>query len=295
MKSLEGIGTSPSQGKAEQLARESEIASASGQVLGAERSPVPIVTDSSLWGGTFADDTARTYEKRFQIPEDIALRERLKGIQSIVRDFKKEYPEVLSFTMYGSMVKNTATPKSDIDGTLFVEATPTGDEEFDAKVSANIKAGYYLNKFKTELQKRLDLTLEQVGKDVKSESISEDDVTNATETYMLSSKLYEEERMVWENSRIDTGRTEETTFGILRVYEYDGEESVPPSLPDKISAMFNLDIGGGIRKYRQLFLISLESLEPGRADDICKDIYAHLSFSEGGKRNEVTKLPYTYA
>jgi|GEM_PF-3505225 len=241
-----------------------------------------------------SDQPLFNYEKRFQIPEDILLRERLEGIQKVFRNFQKEYPEALSFTMYGSMVKNTATFESDIDGTLFIDISPTGDKEMDDKILSNVKSGYYLDRFKNILQNSLSLTPEQVQKDVTLETISETDVATAAEKYIFKRKLYQEEREVWERSRRDTGKTEETMFGAIPVYEYDTEMPEPPGLPANITAMFNLDIGGKIRKYRNQFLVSLQSLEPEQADAICRDIYAYLSFSEGNKRNEITRLPQHY-
>jgi len=231
------------------------------------------------------------YEKRFQMPEDEELRERLKGVQHTVKDFQREYPEVLSFSMYGSMVKDTATLESDVDGTLFIDVTPTGDEEGDASALERVESGEYLNTFKTDLQDRLGLSAEQVGKDVKLETISEEDVSTAAEKFVLSNELYKEERKFWESTKRDTGRTEDGMFGEMPVYEYEGEEPSAPDLSNNIKAMFNMDVGGGIHKYRQQFVNSLEHLEPDQAEDVCRSIGAYLSFTEGGKRKEMAKLP----
>lgn len=237
-----------------------------------------------------------TCEKRFQIPEDPELRERLKGIQYAMKDFQREYPEALSFSMYGSMVKDTATLESDIDGTLFIDTTPTGDNEFDASILERIESGDYLNSFKSDLQDRLGLVEEQVGKDIKLETISETEVVAAAEIFLLAKELYDEELKMWENSKREVGKTEQGEFfGGQPMYEYEGEQPVVPSLPNKIEAMFNLDVGGGIHKYRRQFLNSLEQLEPNQAEEVCRSIGAYLSFSEGGKRKEMAKLPHSYA
>ena len=82
-------------------------------------------------------------------------------------------------------------------------------------------------------------------------------------------------------------------FGEVPVYEYEGEEPTAPDLGNNIKAMFNMDIGGGINKYRKQFINSLEQLEPAQADDVCRSIGAYLSFTEGGKRKEQAKLPVT--
>ena len=229
------------------------------------------------------------------MPEDPELRERLKGIQYAMKDFQREYPEALSFAMYGSIVKDTATLESDIDGTLFIDTTPTGDNEFDTSILEKVESGDYLNSFKSNLQDRLGLVEEQVGKDIKLETISEEEVATAAEKFVLSNELYKEERKHWESTKRDTGNVEEGVFGAVPVYEYDGEEPVAPDLPNNIKAMFNMDVGGGIHKYRQQFVNSLEQLEPNQAEEVCRSIGAYLSFSEGGKRKEVAKLPISLA
>jgi|AntRauTorcE11897_2_1112592.scaffolds.fasta_scaffold13861_1 predicted nucleotidyltransferase len=234
------------------------------------------------------------YEKRFQIPEDEEIQERLKGVQHTVKAFQREYPEALSFSMYGSMVKDTATLESDVDGTLFIDTTPTGDEELDESVLERLKSGEYLSTFKSDLQERLGLTEEQVGKDVKLETISEQDVSTAAEKFILSNDLYTEEKKLWESTRRDTGMTEEGMFGEVKVYEYEGEEPVAPDLPNNIKAMFNMDVGGGVQKYREQFINSLEQLESEKAKDICRSISAYISFTEGGKRKEAAKLPNSF-
>ena len=234
------------------------------------------------------------YEKRFQMPEDEELRERLKSIQHAVKDFQREYPEALSFSMYGSMVKDTATPESDVDGTLFIDTTPTGDEEVDSSVLEKMESGEYLNAFKSDLKERLDLTEEQAGKDVKLETISEEDVLTAAEKFVLSNELYKEERKLWESTKRDTGRTQEGIFGEMPVYEYEGEEPIAPDLPTNIKAMFNMDVGGGIQKYRKQFIDSLEQFGSEKADEVCRSTGAYLSFTEGGKRKEMAKLPHSY-
>lgn len=241
------------------------------------------------------DDGADSREKRFQIPGNEVLRERLKGIQQVVKQMQRNCPEILSFSMYGSMVKDTATLESDIDGTLFVDTTPTGDAVYDAHIEEGIRTGRYLDKFKQELIDQLKLTPEQVGKDVTLESLSEVEVSKAAGEYAQAFELYKHEKSAWEASRRDTGEVKPGAYGgEVPVYAYDGEEPHSPELPGFIGPMFNLDVGGGLRPYRQKFLASLEQLTPEQVESICVNISAHISFSEGGKRKIHTNFPRTF-
>ena len=236
------------------------------------------------------------YEKRFQIPkEGEGWYERLKGVQDVIRTMQQECPEVLSFTVYGSVVKGTATERSDIDGTLFIDITPSEDEVLNQDILEAVQSERYVDRFKYDLEHQLGFTPEQVGNDIYIETISEQDVENAAAQYLADKERFAEELEVWRRTRRATGKTEKNLFGIeVPIYEYDGEEPRPPKFPLNIMAMFNMDIGGGIRKYRKRFLETLGTLESEQADDVCLCIATYLSFSDGGKRDGQVKLPHTY-
>ena len=239
-------------------------------------------------------DEGAEYEKRFQVNENQILQERLKGIQSIVNEMQREYPEVLSFTAYGSMVKGTATLESDIDGTLFINTTLSEDEQHDQNILEKVQSEEYLSHFKDNLQRQLDLAPEQV-EDIRSFGISEHDVMNAATEYLAAQEHYEKALEAWESTKRDTGKTEKNLFGTeVPIYEHDGEKPKIPVLSENIGFMFNMDIGGGIRNYRKKFLETLATLTSEQADDICRGIAAYLSFSEGGKRKKMVELPHTY-
>ena len=57
---------------------------------------------------------------RFDIGKNKEVKTRIDLIQETVREMQKERPEIVSFAMFGSMVKGYATPESDIDGKMIV-------------------------------------------------------------------------------------------------------------------------------------------------------------------------------
>lgn len=61
-------------------------------------------------------------EKRFKLSGEPFAKERLAKVKTTVDVLKREHPEILSFCLFGSMVKGKAKPESDIDGYLFVDA-----------------------------------------------------------------------------------------------------------------------------------------------------------------------------
>jgi hypothetical protein len=57
---------------------------------------------------------------RFNVGSNQEIRTRIDLVQETIREMQKERPEIVSFAMFGSMVKGYATSESDIDGKLIV-------------------------------------------------------------------------------------------------------------------------------------------------------------------------------
>jgi len=68
------------------------------------------------------DITREVSESRINIPKDSIAYTRLIETQSVVKELKQEYPEILSLCVYGSNIKGFATQQSDIDGWMFVDS-----------------------------------------------------------------------------------------------------------------------------------------------------------------------------
>lgn len=61
-------------------------------------------------------------EKRFKLSKDDFAKERIAAIREIFNEVKIDYPEILSFCLFGSLVKGNSKQESDIDMVVFVDA-----------------------------------------------------------------------------------------------------------------------------------------------------------------------------
>lgn len=62
-------------------------------------------------------------KNRFLLSNNPELQKRLKKLQEAVAELKKDFPEIVSLNLFGSMVKGYANETSDIDGYLMVDGT----------------------------------------------------------------------------------------------------------------------------------------------------------------------------
>jgi predicted nucleotidyltransferase len=229
-------------------------------------------------------------DKRFSLSKEDFARERVGAIKEIVTELKNEHPEVLSFCMYGSMVKGTARLESDVDGYLFVDASEAGEgqntvdnepkinKQDDGTVSTKPQARFTEepeNFYKTALENKFKDKIgfdESKTKDLKVLPISKeiiDSHVDALKKNFEDLKAYEK---AWENMDWEAG----------------GESPRRPDdiyVSDNLSKMFHLEVGGGIRKYRQHLIEKLSSL--GEAGDkIWREIMdATATMEHGGIDN----------
>ena len=80
-----------------------------------------------------AADTDRLEKKRFVLSGNPEIKKRLSILREAVKELKLEYPEIISFLLFGSCTKGYASPESDIDGYLLVDkdAAMSGRETRD--------------------------------------------------------------------------------------------------------------------------------------------------------------------
>lgn len=102
--------------------------------------------------------------RRFLLSKNPELKERMKILQKAVDDFKKQYPEIISLNLFGSLVKGYANNKSDVDAYLFVDTT---------KEPKDRKPGTVYNRFVKAFQQSTGMEDEQV-KNIFLELISPD-------------------------------------------------------------------------------------------------------------------------
>lgn len=67
-------------------------------------------------------------EKRFVLSGNPELQRRLRKISETVTELKKDYPEIVSLNLFGSMVKGYANQNSDIDGYINIDSDLIPDD-----------------------------------------------------------------------------------------------------------------------------------------------------------------------
>lgn len=220
--------------------------------------------------------TAAQPEKRFAPSREAFSQERLKALKSTIDTMKRENPEVLSFTMFGSMARGNPHQESDIDGYLFVEVSEKDDlESPEPKVEEVLKedpyvteretlftreaAQPYRKKFEEHMMKNSDMTAEQIQQGLKIRPMNErilkqevDDIVAGLEAKAAYDEAYD--------SWFDARPVDSTDLKALIAYRLAEPERPPTTLPSSaISGMFHMDVGGGIRKYREQLLDDLAS------------------------------------
>jgi len=196
-------------------------------------------------------------DHRFVLSREDFLKERLQVIKSELVEIQRKHPEVLSLCLFGSMVKGTAHQGSDIDGFLYVDSETVaqnenssegGVVEYDKETNQTYLTEKIGNKYLTELREGIKSKTTLEDKDVAdirvcpiSEKIIDAEIANLLE-FHRNMKKYNEDLDSW-----------------------IADESKPePTRPEHVSAslgkMFHLDIGGGIRRYRKLFIDKLARL-----------------------------------
>ncbi|MBP6976562.1 nucleotidyltransferase domain-containing protein [Candidatus Dojkabacteria bacterium] len=185
------------------------------------------------------------YEPRIYIPKDSISYTRLTETQSVVKDLKTRYPEILSLCVFGSNIKGKATKESDIDGWLFVDSEILSkgicldesniiQQDIDCK---NRNQGicfkedigdFYNNLIQSEVKKKLNLSDTQV-KDLRTIPISK---------YIIDYHL--KDYSSWVKKRIISPNT---------FYHCLNTGYIP--------YIFHLAIGQGIEEYRLYLIMKL--------------------------------------
>lgn len=83
-------------------------------------------------------------EKRFQLSREDFAKERVRGLQNAIEIIQRERPEIVSLTLFGSLVKGTSHPHSDIDLNIYVDVDALMEKrpELDDTVLVDKKYDY---------------------------------------------------------------------------------------------------------------------------------------------------------
>ncbi len=209
-------------------------------------------------------------EKRFVLSPEEFSRERLQAVKDEIAEMQAKYPEVLSLCMFGSMVKGTAHEGSDIDAYLYIDSElaaqregipeeeilehyPDDNQTYLTKEVAK----KYILEFREGLKEKAGLEDEAV-EHVRSRPISEKVIYDEIESlldYYKRKEEFEANTEKWFDSEPPKGSDIEALVAYQKA-KPERPEHMSPSL----GSMFHLDAGGGIRKYRKVFVQKLSQM-----------------------------------
>lgn len=209
--------------------------------------------------------------KRFSLSSEDSAKEKIRAVQSVIEEMKREYPEVIGLSLFGSLVKGTATLESDIDALLLVNPdaiAPDADKgpsvhfvRFDHTI---IRGGApnestfhwpefrndlrekYEQIFKEKLTQRLPALSAEQTRDIIAAPLSEALLGKMLDEIVNSYKKYPNgvlQRTIWLAHKIEPGEEGRFTPENIRIE--------PSQL---LYMLFHLDVGGGLPSYRKIVL-----------------------------------------
>lgn len=208
--------------------------------------------------------------KRFVLSQNETLRSRLDIVKQEVEKLKEKYPEVLSLCLFGSMVKGTAHEGSDIDGELFIDTSVIAEREgvSERELIEEIpgRDRLYLTQ---EVAKKYILELREA---IKASAGLEDEDVHHIRSMPISEQIIDREieRMVDYYRALDKYENDiEKWYGSQPLNRGDIDAELerlksrpgrPQFISPELCEMFYLDVGGGIKKYRKMFVAKLLQL-----------------------------------
>jgi predicted nucleotidyltransferase len=210
---------------------------------------------------------------RFQIPTGSA--ETLAKFRDELKEFMKDHPEIIGATVYGSQVKGTARPDSDVDTFLFV------DEE---KIGLPLESGKGVDDRESDIATHIDTTISRPFKSLwaKSSGLNEEDMKDVR--FRILSQ-----------SRIDHDLQTMESY-LEKMDKFNKNEGDRPSLDQRpiapaVGRLFQLQLGRGLDTYRAYVLKSLE--KKGELGDKIWEtfFYQDILAEESGKLTRGTSDP----
>lgn len=206
-----------------------------------------------------------TTRKRYEISEDPFSRDRIYGLYKTIRALKSEFPFIAGLTVHGSLIKNKGllsftAGDTDIDTNLFIDVDRLKESQ-----EALLGNPEYTQ------------TLQFVYKDLQEdgiEQLTEEEIQFRAASEFISNKFREDFQ---NQARIRPEETSELIITRVRKIALEGPYSLqeqefttyPRPAPDeaetngvkqhlsRVAAPWVLDVGGGLKPYRQRFLEEL--------------------------------------
>lgn len=244
---------------------------------------------------SFYSPSYQPSEKRFEISRDEISRERLRVVKEIFEKLTQLIPIRIALALYGSLSKGkeleTATaPASDIDLIIYIdtdnlmsnyEQWQATDERFNQLFQQNSKRklralqSQFNNRSLDEMITLINPSGERTKVTIKQylDQESTKPVWTSAEQYILEvidQTLKNNARpMVYtgETNHISVlpiqfeGRDSMMTLAVELARAVDNNQKMADALSEEVAHLFALDVGGGLRPYREYFLKQLKAMD----------------------------------
>lgn len=203
-------------------------------------------------------------EKRFVIQTEDFAQKRVEALSVAVESLKKEYPEVISATLFRSLSRGDTKEDSDIDAVLYVDVDyisekerlegKSGDDVIDLVVKKKELPNVPGLQFQSlDIYLRPDL-YDKYNKLIQDRVLSLDPSLGPDHVEHIRSLPMSESGI---NKLVDY------LVKMRGVSVEQGKEALVVNTPTTLlGSMFHLDIGGGIKKYRKILLNKLNDVGP---------------------------------
>ena len=245
-------------------------------------------------GKSFAMPSYEPSEKRFEISRDELSRERLRVVKEIYEKLSQFIPARIAISLYGSLSKGrelatSTAPSSDIDLVVYInrddlmnnyEQWQVTDERFKqlfqetAQKKLRRAQAQFRNRQPEEQITLINPKGERTVVTIKQylDQVSAEPVWSSAEKYIL--ELIDRYLSINADSMGYTGETNhiyvaplqfEGSHSIMNTVTeldqaLDRNEKIADSLAEELAHCFALDVGGGLRPYREHFLKQLQAM-----------------------------------
>lgn len=211
------------------------------------------------------NNAEKTKVKRFVLPEDPQIRERLDQTRNGFKRLKESCPEAIAMTIYRSMVKGAAREESDIDSFVFFEEEATRRQLINEDWTWAKKEKESSDRNPSELDLAAIHHYKPIIKKVMEEVGLSGKQLQDMRVRVISNKIISEEliRAAENDAKVVKWERKTDEIGKLPVEEWIKLER--PKHPDfysldwKISTIFHLAIGRSLTPYREKVLAILAS------------------------------------
>ena len=218
------------------------------------------------------------------------VREGLRGMQEVIREWQKEDPTISSLCISGDILQSNALKKGPVDCFLYVDTAKLSEKEKEREIKLVERDGkegsedfcsIFTNTRYLDRQTRFSSTYENYAKShiVGSSSVFQPDQLNMT-------ALPIDRGVIDAHVRLLQGQ---------HIANLVNKVNRRPSVSRNLSSMFLFEIGGGIKKYRHYLLKRLNRMELD-GQQIWNGIIDYVEKLEGGgKAVKGRKYPRTLA